>query len=221
MKKTTKSTTQKFIEVKDIRENIVLLEGGSACMMIRVTSTNFALLSKEEQDGKMYAYASLLNSLSFPIQILIKSKRIQILPYLKLLDQEAQKTSNPKLATFIRQYREFVENLVTVSTVLDKQFYIIISYSSFEKGVKNAVGSTTGIKLGSMDELYEQARSSLRTKAESLLSLIERLGLRGQIVTQEELVKLFYEIYNQGEGDLEINLSDMTKSAFVSKEKNV
>src|SRR5437764_9433356 len=115
---TIKATTQKFIEVEEIKENIALLHGGNACIIIQVTATNFALLSREEQDGKMFAYASLLNSLSFPIQILVKSKKVQILPYLKLLDTEIKKSANPRIGSFIQQYRDFVENMVTVSSVL-------------------------------------------------------------------------------------------------------
>src|SRR5437868_10438414 len=110
MKQTAHTSTQKFTGIIDIRENIVLLEGGNACTVIRVTATNFALLSREEQDGKMFAYASLLNSLSFPVQILVKSKKVQILPYLKLLDTEIKKSTNPRLGSFIQQYRDFVEN---------------------------------------------------------------------------------------------------------------
>src|SRR5947209_9540996 len=97
-KKTQTSTsTQKFTQILEVRENIVLLEGQNACIIIRVTATNFALLSKEEQDGKMYAYASLLNSLSFPVQILIRSKQVHITPYLKLLETEERKAVNQKL----------------------------------------------------------------------------------------------------------------------------
>src|SRR5438270_8196608 len=117
MKQAAHTSTQKFTEILDIKENIVLLEGGNACNVIRVTATNFALLSREEQDGKMFAYASLLNSLSSPVQILVKSKKVQILPYLKLLDAEVKKAANPRIASFVQQYRNFVENMVTVSTV--------------------------------------------------------------------------------------------------------
>src|SRR6266550_3126397 len=72
------ATTQKFTEIVDFIDNIVVLEGGAACMIIEITASNFALLSRREQDTRIFAYASLLNSLSFPIQILIRNKRIDI-----------------------------------------------------------------------------------------------------------------------------------------------
>src|SRR5437667_61365 len=92
-------STQKFIEIKDITDTVVVFNNNTACSVIEVTASNFALLSKQEQDAKIFSYASLLNSLSFPIQIIIKNKKVDISAYLKSLDQEIQKTQNQLLAT--------------------------------------------------------------------------------------------------------------------------
>lgn len=209
------TSTQRFTEIQDIKENIVILEGGSASIIIEIKATNFALLSREEQDGKMFAYASLLNSLSFPVQILVRSKRIQIMPYLKLLDTERKKTLNPKLGMFIQQYRDFIENLVTVSSVLDKQFYLIISYSSLEGGI------TKGTKgMSSKDLFFQGAKTALRTKADSVMSLLERVGLRSHVLAEEELTKLFYDIYNQGDQEFQGNIKDTTEPVVVERQKN-
>src|SRR5258708_5194157 len=213
-----KASTQKFIEIQDIRDNIVLLSGGDACMVMQVTATNFALLSKEEQDSKMYAYASLLNSLSFPVQVLVKSKRVQITPYLRSIEQEAQQTANPKLASFIRQYKDFVEQLVTVTTVLDKQFFLIISYSALEGGIKAASGSLKKRDVQQITEFFNQAKAALHTKADSLMGLIERLSLRAKILEQDELTKLFYDIYNGTA--FNGNLHDMAQTIVVKKGAN-
>lgn len=217
---TIHATTQKFIEVQEIKENIVLLNGGNACIVIQVTATNFALLSKEEQDAKMFAYASLLNSLSFPIQILIRNKRVQIEPYLHLLDAEAEKTVNPKLATNIKQYREFVESIVQLTSVLDKQFYFVISFSSLETGIKNASSSIVGSNPNDADAFFSQAKSSLKSKAETLLSQVERLGLRGKLLQKDDLVKLFYDIYNQDtNASLQSDPETVIKTFAVKGEK--
>src|ERR1035437_3399966 len=90
-------STQKFIDITDIADDIVILGGGNACLVIEVSATNFALLSPDEQDAKIYAYASLLNSLSFPIQIVIRSKKIDISNYLKLLDTEKEDRKSTRL----------------------------------------------------------------------------------------------------------------------------
>src|ERR1035437_6152391 len=158
-------STQKFIDITDIADDIVILGGGNACLVIEVNATNFALLSPEEQDAKIYAYASLLNSLSFPIRIVIRSKKIDISNYLKLLDTEKDKTQNPNLAKQIGLYRDFVKELVKVNTVLDKKFYLIIPYSSLEKGVSGAGAALKG--SSNQDNFIIGAKAALHSKAES------------------------------------------------------
>ena len=198
-----KSTTQKFTEIENIDEDIVILSGKNACLIIEVNATNFALLSKEEQDSKIFSYASLLNSLSFPVQIFIRSKKLDISSYLKLLETQGAQTQNQLLSAQISLYRDFVKELVKVNTVLDKKFYIVIPYSYLEKGV-----------ITSADSFLNQAKTSLASKAASVLSQIARLNLRAKTLGKEELIKLFYEIYN---GDtVETNqITDEIKTPIV------
>jgi hypothetical protein len=187
-------STQKFIEINNIVDDMVILNGGTACLVIEVSATNFTLLSPEEQDAKIYAYASLLNSLSFPIQIVIRSKKLDITNYLKLLDAEREKTQNAALAKQIGLYRDFVKELVKVNTVLDKKFYVIIPYSSLEKGasgVKEALGSNTN-----QDNFVIGAKASLHSKAESIHTQLRRLNLKARTLDEEQLTKLFYNIFN-------------------------
>lgn len=185
-------STQKFIEVQDIIGNVVMLSGNNACMIIEVQATNFALLSKDEQMGKIAAYASLLNSLSFSVQILIRNKRVDITSYLKLLEGEAKKTTNEKLAMQISLYHDFIQEIVKVNTVLDKKFYMIIHYSPLEKSAAQAMQGTNTASL---------AQSSLTSKAETLLGQFARLGLIAKVLEKEELVKLFYEVFNENIGN--------------------
>lgn len=197
MKKAAQPTsTQAFTEIQDIRENIVLLRGGNACIIIRITSVNFALLSGQEQDAKVFAYAALLNSLSFPIQILVRSKPIQISPYLASIDLLMKKTPNPNLKIYMGKYKDFVTSLIQTTAILDKQFYIVIPYSSLEGGAASAISAAKHPNV--QEDFFQQAQTSLQTKADSLLSQIHRLSLRAKILEKEELVKLFYDIYNQG-----------------------
>ncbi|MDP3940724.1 MAG: hypothetical protein Q8Q49_00280 [bacterium] len=191
-----KASTQKFTEIIDIVDSIVLLDGGYACIVIEVTASNFALLSKKEQDTKIYAYASLLNSLSFPIQIIIRNQRVDITSYLKNLEELEKQTKNDMLATHIKLYRDFVHQMIKVNVVLSKQFYIIINYSSLEQG---ATGATQNAKKGETAKaaFAEGANKSLSSKADTLLSQLRRLALSAKILEKDELVKLYYNIYNQ------------------------
>ena len=218
-----RASTQKFTEIQDISENIVLLTGNNACLIVQITATNFSLLSKEEQDARVFSYASLLNSLSFQIQILIRSKNVELTPYLKLLEAEAQKTTNPKLKIFITQYKEFVENIVKQSTVLDKQFYIVLPYSFLETGTPTSALSSLGKSKTKneqdLDEFFHQAKGALHGKAESLMAQLDRLGLRARMLEREDLTKLFYDIYNQDNTAIEGDPQEFMKTMFVEEKK--
>ncbi|MBI2442545.1 MAG: hypothetical protein HYV40_01395 [Candidatus Levybacteria bacterium] len=191
-----KASTQKFTEIIDIIDSIVLLEGGYACIVIEVTASNFALLSKKEQDAKIYSYASLLNSLGFPIQIIVRNQRVDITSYLKSLEEQEKLTKNEMLAQHIKLYREFVHQMIKVNIVLNKQFYIVITYSALEQG---ATGATATVKKGEPAKLAfaQTAQKSLLSKADALLSQLRRLALSAKVLEKDELVKLYYNIYNQ------------------------
>lgn len=180
-----KASTQSFTEIKEISEDVIILSKGNACLIVELTATNFELLSGEEQDAKILAFSALLNSLSFPIQIVIRSNKLDISSYLKLLDNEASKNTNSKLAGQIVKYREFVANLVKVNTILDKKFYIVIPFNNLEGHSPFA------------HNLKEAAKTVLHTKAASLNSQLARLNLRARVLKNDDLVRLFYEIYNE------------------------
>lgn len=191
-----RGSTQGFTEIENIVEEVVFLSSGNACLIIEVEASNFLLLSQQEQDAKIAAYATLLNSLSFSIQIVIRNKQIDLASYLALLDDAGKKQQETKLRQHIQMYRAFVSELATQTTVLDKTFYIVIPYSSLEQGF--GITSSKG-------SFAQTAQAALRAKAETLLAQLGRIGLRSRILSQQELVKLAYASYNEGhEGALRI-----------------
>lgn len=196
------ATTQKFTEIVDFIDNIVLLDGGSACTIIEITASNFALLSRREQDMRIFAYAGLLNSLSFPIQILIRNKRMDITNYIKELDEIIESTKNPQLKSYIKYYRTFVHEMVTVNVVLNKAFYIVIPYSSLETGVTGASQTIQkGQKTKSQNEIFaDNAKKSLQSKCDSVLGQLQKFAMSARVLEREDLIKLFYDIYNDGVG---------------------
>ena len=193
------NSTQSFIEIEDIIDDIVILRGGYACLIMEVGAINFELLSADEQDAKIFAYAALLNSLSFSIQIVIRSKKFNISTYLKLLEEERLNAKSPTFANQIGLYKDFVAELIKVNTVLEKKFYIIIYYSSLEKGV-TGVREQAGV-AASQSLFVVGAKTSLHSKAESLQNQTQRLNLRTQVLNKEKIIKLFYEIFNDANID--------------------
>lgn len=212
------ATTQKFTEIEDFVDDIVVLQGGGACMLIEVTASNFALLSRREQDTRIFAYASMLNSLSFPIQVLIRNKRIDISIYLKSLDEIIQNTESPQLKQYIQYYRTFVHEMVTVNVVLSKSFYIVIPYNPLEAGV---TGVTQTVQKGkSQAEITAaEAKKALSTKASTLLGQLQKFATSARILEKEDLIKLYYDIYNEGIGIDVGQVEEGVQTAIVTQAK--
>lgn len=207
------ASTQKFTEIVDVMDDVVIMDGGNAALIIEITASNFALLSQKEQDSKIFSYAALLNSLTFPIQIVIRNRRVDITSYLKLLEQQEKETKNQMLAEHIRLYRDFVKDMVKVNVVLSKQFYIVLSYNSLEGGVTGATKAVA--KTGSVNQIFmQQAKKSLEEKANSIQGQIRKLAVSARILQKEELVKLYYEVYNENLLDAAVSDEDV-KAPFV------
>lgn len=192
-----RATTQEFLEIDDIADGLIILRSGSAALVLETAAVNFGLLSEEEQDALIYAYASLLNSLSFPLQIVILSKRMDISSYIELINGEEEKQNNPILKERLRRYREFILSIVKENRVLEKKFYLVITFSSLELGLKSSfsAGSKRGLPF-SKDYILSRAKISLFPKRDHLLRQLGRIGLKGKQLTTQELVEFFYNVYN-------------------------
>ena len=118
-----KASTQSFIEIEEIKDDVVLMKDFSAATVIEVGAVNFWLLSTEEQSSMIYAYSGLLNSLSFPIQILIISKKIDVSTYLDYLEEKINKQTVDILQKRMVGYREFIKSIIKINTVLEKRFF--------------------------------------------------------------------------------------------------
>jgi len=195
-----RASTQEHLEIEDIKEGIVILKDGGACLVIAVTSINYDLLSEKEQEAIVYAYASLLNSLNFPIQIVIRTQQKDVSAYLNLLKEVAEKEKRPLIREQILKYAKFVEETVKKNNVLDKKFYIVVPMSALEIGAAKAFTAaiTPGKRKLPFPKAYilEKAKINLYPKRDHILRLLNRLGIKGKQLETRELIKLFFEIYN-------------------------
>lgn len=212
--------TQAHLEIEDIQEDMVLLKGGGVCIVLQTTAVNFGLLSEKEQDAMIYAYAGLLNSLSFPMQIIIRSKQMDISSYLDLLHQQEKKQPNEALRLQIKKYRDFVSSLIHENNVLDKKFYVVIPFFSTELGVSSASKSLMGggHKLPfPKNYIFEQGKNNLLPKREHLIKQFSRIGLKTRQLNTQELIELFYYIYNPAsEGSLKLqSTTDVYTSPII------
>jgi hypothetical protein len=198
-----KGSTQEHLRVADIMGDLVILKDGSATLVLQVSAVNFGLLSEDEQASIIFAYAGLLNSLNFAIQVVVRSQQKDISSYMELLADEEKKQANPLLKEQIGKYREFIGQTVKENNVLDKKFYIAIPFSFLELGVSTSASGVLGLgkrkrnKLPmTVEQIVEKAKVSLEPKRDHILRQLGRIGLRARQLSTEELIDLFYDIYN-------------------------
>lgn len=195
------STTQKFLDIYDITNNLVILKDGTTSLVITVDAMNFGLLAEEEQDSIMYAYAGLLNSLNYPIQIIIKSQTKDVTGYLSLLKEQEDAAVNHVQRQRIMKYREFVSNLIRERNVLDKKFYVTIPAKPLELGlvpISNVVPGQSQTDISTVDKtmIIEKAKSILEPKRDHLIAQFARIGLYSRQLETQEIIQMFYQSYN-------------------------
>jgi hypothetical protein len=199
------ATTQTHLDIEDIQENLVVLKDGSVCTVLETTAVNFDLLSEIEQDAMISAFSMLLNSLTFPIQIVIRSKKLDITKYLEKIHRVEKKQADPLLKAQAEQYRKFIQDVIEKNDVLDKKFYVVIP----SKGTAGVQAGTTPFdwllvlfgmhnKRVSVDvkAAIDRAKADLAPKAAHVAAEFTRLGVKTKVLTTQELVELYFDIYN-------------------------
>lgn len=190
-----KASTQEHLDVDDIIDDLVILKTGWVALVMSTTAVNFDLLSEAEQDATIYAFGAFLNSLSFPLEILIRSKKADITSYFQSLEEAEAAQPNPDLKLQIQKYKDFIQSTVQQKTVLDKKFYLIINFSPLETGLKGLGGKKQSTPK-SKSQLLTDAKTALMPKRDHIIKQTSRLGLTTRQLTTQELIELFYDIYN-------------------------
>lgn len=180
-----KITTQDHLSIADIQDDIVLLKDGGGALVLQSGAVNFGLLSDNEQMAIIAAFAQMLNSLSFTIQIVIISERLDISSYLTLLDRAQKVQTNPLLSNMITHYRQFIQSTIKENEVLDKKFYIVIPLFSLELGL-----------TASKQALKQKIKTVLLPRRDQVLRQLSRVGLKATQLSSEKLLQTFFEIYN-------------------------
>ena len=187
------------LPLADITDDILLYKDGGAALVMESTSLNFGLLSDKEQQAVIAAYAALINSLSFSIQIVVRSERKDITSYMNYLEGYRKKLTNPHLAKVMESYRSFILETVKKKNVLGKRFFIIIPFSALELGVKDSFISLTKRK-GPLpypkSYIIKKSKVALYPRRDHLMRQSRRLGLTLKQLSTEQLIRLFHSIYN-------------------------
>lgn len=204
------STTQKYLPFSEIRDNCIFMKDGSSRMVLRVRALNFNLKSEEEQDAIIMGYQRFLNSLRFPIQIIVRSLKVDIEGYLQKLKNLAVKQQNPLLQEQTYRYIDFLSNLVDMAQIMRKDFYIVVPYDTdLERSVRDTgmfgmfrsfwSAITSEESVASVREKRRRADSLKKGNLErtnQIKTSLESIGLKSDELKKEELIRLLIDHYN-------------------------
>jgi hypothetical protein len=202
------NSTQNSLHIAEIRDGIVIMNDGSFRSVVMVKSINFDLMSPQEQEGIEYGYQSFLNSLYFPIQIFIRSRKVDLRPYIERLDKIRTEHDNMLLALLMEDYINYMQNLSQQTNIMDKNFYIVIPFfpiQDVQKALTPNKNFLTGVtKLFDRSEQHvvinesdlENAKSELRNRVQSVLGGLQQCSIQGLPLDTQELIELYYDSYN-------------------------
>jgi hypothetical protein len=203
------NSTQNALQIAEIRDGIAIMNDGSFRSVIMVKSINFDLMSPQEREAVEYSYQGFLNSLYFPIQIFIHSQKVDLRPYIQKLDKIRSEHDNMLLALLMEDYIAFMDDLSLQTNIMDKKFYVIIPYFAtpdIQKALtasKNLVGGIGKLMKPKPEQHVvinevdlENGKTELRNRVQSVLAGLLQCGVQGLPLDTQELIELFYDVYN-------------------------
>ena len=198
--------TQKFIEIKGVKNGVLLLKNGSLRQILMVSGMNFDLKSQEEQEAITFSYQNFLNSLNFSIEIFIHSRKINIEAYVENMGKVEAQETNPLLRTQISEYREFIKSFVKENAIMSKTFFVVVPFDPIVIPGSGEGGILSGI-LGKSKKPNPQAEAAtektllhhldqLQQRTDQIVTGLSQIGLRAVSLNDDETVELFYNLYN-------------------------
>ncbi len=217
---TAAKATQEFVPIKEVRDGIVVLKDGSLRAVVLASSLNFSLKSDDERQAILLQFQDFLNSLDFSVQISVQSRKLDIRPYIALLEQQEKKQTNDLMKIQVQEYIEFIKSFTENTNIMTKHFFVIVPFSPTMIGPKSGSGFFGGIKsalpsakkggVEISDEVFEEYRTQLAQRVSVVEQGLVRCGVRVAELGTEEVVELFYKLFNPGEAEKPIQLDQNT-----------
>lgn len=199
----TQASTQDFVAIKEIRDNVVIGKSGQFSMVLLASSINFALKSTDEQEAILAQFQQFLNTIEFTLQIYIQSRRLNIEPYLNLLSQLDSKQESELMRTQLREYIEFIRSFTLNVDVMSKNFFVVVPYSptriSFSSGITKLLSprsTNMGTAKNVSDSQFEEHRIQLEQRVGLISEGLSRVGVRTVTLQKDDLVDFYYHVYN-------------------------
>ncbi|EKD56032.1 MAG: hypothetical protein ACD_58C00316G0005 [uncultured bacterium] len=215
MPKKKHSATQDHINIAEIRDGIVITRDGSFRMVLLATSINFALKSEQEQNALIGQYQGFLNSLNFPLQIVMQSRKLDLTSYLKSLEERIKKEDNELIKIQIADYVQFIRRLINVANIMDKRFYIVVPLDPpniKKRGLFDKVlNPTSQLEVKISPTEFKSFSQEIKERVGVIMSGLSSLGVRVAPLNTQQVIELFYSVYNPEESTKErlINANDL------------
>jgi hypothetical protein len=204
--------TQEFVPIKEVRDGIVILKDGGLRAIVLANSVNLSLKSEDEQQATILQFQNFLNTLDFSIQISIQSRKLDIRPYLLLLENRMKVQSEPLLKLQTKEYIEFIRNFTESVSIMTKNFFVVVPYTHVNLGPKSGAFSSFFSKKNKKEEEtkneldFEEKRSQLEERVSVVQQGLSRCGIKSAQLGTEEVVEVFYKVFNPGELEGKIEL---------------
>ena len=194
-------STERFLDIAEIKEDTVIMRDGTLRAVILVSSINFALKSEDEQNAIISAYVSFLNNIDFPLQIVIQSRELNIENYIKSLKQKEKEQTNELLKMQTNEYVQYIQELISMSKIMNKRFYLVVSYDPIldkQKGFFSrffdVFKPATLIKMKS--NIFQRRKMDLIRRVDNISSGLSSVGLQSAQLDTQSLLELYYNTYN-------------------------
>lgn len=198
-------STQEHLDIQEIKENFVILKSGGVSAVLQTNAVNFDLLSEIEQDAIIAAFSMLLNSITFPVQIVLRSKKLDITKYIEKVQRVEAKISDPLLKHQAESYRKFVQDVIRKNDVLDKRFYVVVTTNTvantqpgsgaFDWAIRLIGGHNKRVNVN-VDSALRAGKIELSPKIDHISKEFGRIGIKAKQLTSQELVELYFDVYN-------------------------
>lgn len=204
--------TQEFVPIKEVRDGIIVLKDGGLRAIVLANSVNLSLKSEEEQKATIFQFQSFLNTLDFAVQISVQSRRLDIRPYLLLLEERMKVQSEPLLKLQTKEYIDFIRNFTESVSIMTKSFFVVVPYThTVLKSDSGVLGSLFKRKNSAeakiaKEEDFEEKRSQLEERVGVIQQGLNRCGIKTAELGTEEIVEVFYKVFNPGEVEGKIRL---------------
>lgn len=205
------NSTQNTLQIAEVRDGIVIMNDGTFRAVVMCKAINFDLMSPQEREAIEFAYQGFLNSLNFPIQIFMRSEKVDLKPYLKKLAQIRAEQDNMLLGLLMEDYITFLDAIAQQTNIMDKQFYLIISYPDPNQDVRSTIKQSTGFFRGMADlvgskdktprvvideKVLEEAKTQLRNRVQAVIEGLQQCSVQSIPLDTQELIELYYNVYN-------------------------